>query len=62
MAGPQGTLECTVTRVGFGNPIAFLAERLRQEAPQIAIVFDDENLHSGNLKPPALRGNREEGS
>src|SRR2546428_8268410 len=37
----------------FRSAVAFLAERLAQEAPQLAIVFDEKNLHAA--KPTAHR-------
>jgi len=37
--------------------VAFFAERLAQEAPQLAVVFDEEDLHGA--KPTAQRPARE---
>src|SRR3989442_15766756 len=43
-------------RVGLRDAVAFFAERLGQKAPQIAIVFDEKDLHEANVRPAARGG------
>src|SRR5437588_542701 len=50
----QRTLQCAVAGVGLGDAVAFFAERFAQEAPQLAVIFDEENLHAA--KPTVGRG------
>jgi len=50
----ERTLQGAVTGVGLGNAVAFFAKRLAEEAPQIAVVFDEKYLHVANV--PRSRG------
>src|SRR6266851_2126454 len=52
----ERALEGAVTVFCFGDAVALLAERLAQEAPQVAVVLNDEYLHAPDLRPAASRG------
>src|SRR5260370_4639496 len=52
----ERALEGAVTGFCFGDAVALLAEGLAQEAPQVAVVLNDEYLHAPNLRPAASRG------
>jgi len=46
----QRALHCAVAGIGFRHAVTFLAERFAQEAPQVAIIFDEEDLHAANVR------------
>src|SRR5207244_3718208 len=50
---------CTraIPRLGLDHAVALLAGGLAQEAPQIAVVLDDENLHAAKYGEPRHAGN-----
>src|SRR5204862_4618723 len=48
-AALEGSLQCAIPRIRFGSSISLLAERLAQEATEIAIVLDQQYLHAANL-------------
>src|SRR5258708_31464759 len=48
-AALERAFQCAIPRICFGNALSFFAERLAQEATEIAIVLDQKYLHAANL-------------
>jgi hypothetical protein len=51
----ERTIQCTITRLSLDGAKALLPESFAQKPPQVAVIFDDENLHAptyGEVIPP----------
>jgi len=55
-AALEGAFEGAITGIRLGDAVAFLAERFAQKATQIAIIFNEKDLHEANVRPAARRG------
>ena len=55
-AALEGAFKGAITGIRLGDAVAFLAERFAQKATQIAIIFNEKDLHEANVRPAARRG------
>ena len=53
----ERTIQCAIARLGLDRAIALLPEGFAQKPPQVAVIFDDENLHAPTYGEVILPGN-----